>query len=265
MGSTAKVANLLSEGLGEQGWSVNMVNMLEDSCPPVEHFDVIGIGTPTFFFRPPALVTEFVDEISSLEGRAFFVFALYSLHVGDTGNDIRERLTQNGGRDIGYVKIRGANHFPGYTRKGILFCPENPTEAELDEVSEFANSLIYRYHEDEVAVQESDPKAPRMYRLERLASKRWVTNNLLSRTFSVDEEACISCGKCVSVCPTKNILLDDDGIPKWGHDCILCLSCEINCPEDAISCILDSGLMGRIIDYNIKKGIEDPCVEYKEI
>jgi flavodoxin/NAD-dependent dihydropyrimidine dehydrogenase PreA subunit len=265
MGSTAEVANSLSDDLREQGWSIDMVNLAEDSSPMVEDYDVLGIGTPTFFFRPPALVTEFVDEIPPLEGRPFFVFALYSLHVGDTGNDIRERLAEKGGSDIGYLKIRGTNHFPGYTRKGILFCPENPTEAELDIVSEFASSLFGRYQDDGLPVQELDPKPPRMYRLERVASRRWLTNNLLSRTFSVDEEACISCGKCVSVCPTENIHLHDSGIPKWGHDCILCLSCEITCPEDAISCILDSRLMGRIIDYNITKGIEDPCVEFKEI
>jgi len=265
MGSTAKVADSLSDVLREQGWSINTVNLAEDSSPTVEDYDVLGIGTPTFFFHPPALVTEFVEEIPPLDGKPFFVFALYSLHVGDTGNDIRKRLTENGGRDIGYLKIRGTNHFPGYTRKGILFCPENPSETELDDVSEFASSVLTRYQEDGLPVEEYDPKPPKMYRLERLASKRWITNTLLSRTFSVDEEACISCGKCVSVCPTENIRLADDGIPEWSHDCILCLSCEIACGEDAISCILDSRLMGRIIDYNITKGIEDPGVEYKEI
>lgn len=265
MGSTAEVARSLTEALQEQDWSVDTVNILEESFPLIDDYDVLGIGAPTFFFRPPAVVMEILDEIPALDGKSFFVFALYSLHVGDTGNDIRERLAEKGGRDIGYMKIRGTNHFPGYTRKGVLFCPDNPTEADMSKLSEFADSLVNRYHDSGFLVQELDPKPPRMYRLERLASKRWVTNNLISRTFSVDEEACISCGKCVDVCPTKNILLDDDGLPEWGRDCILCLSCEIVCPEDAISCILDSRLMGRIIDYNITKGIEDPDVAYKEI
>ncbi|MBS3796029.1 MAG: EFR1 family ferrodoxin [Candidatus Thorarchaeota archaeon] len=263
-GSTAKIADMISRQLEEIGWFVKTSNLAENSAP-TESSDVLGIGTPTFFFHAPSLVTEFIDGLPNLDGRPFFVFALYSLHIGDTGNDIRKKLLEKGGRDIGYFKSRGTNHFPGYTRKGVLFCPENPSKEELDDARGFANQVAKRYQDEHVTVEQFDPSPPVMYRLERLASNRWLTDHLLSRTFVVDKDACINCGTCVDACPTNNIELDEEGFPKWGQNCILCLSCEIACPEDAVSSMLDSSLMSPIIKYNISQGKDNPDVCFEKI
>ncbi|MGV9169575.1 MAG: EFR1 family ferrodoxin [Promethearchaeia archaeon] len=258
MGSTAKIANVISENLREQGWSVDTTNLAKESPSRlVRDYDVLGIGTPTFFFHASSLMTEYVQSLPTLNGMPFFVFALYSIHVGDTGNDIRKKLSEKGGRDIGYLKSQGTNHFPAYTRKGVLFCSQNPSRKELDQARSFAIGVVSRYGIDNPPVSQFDPSPPLMYRLERLASKRWLTNHILSRTFSVDEEACIHCRKCVDACPTDNVRVDEEGFPEWGQNCVLCLSCEIACPEGAISCILDSQLLSPIIDYNIAKEMEN--------
>lgn len=263
-GSTAKISKTISDRLEGTGWSVSTSNLAE-GLPPMENFDVIGIGTPTFFFHAPSLVREFMEGLPDLDDQSFFVFALYSLHVGDTGNDIRQTLLDKGGRDLGYFKSRGTNYFPGYTRKGILFCSENPSEEELDKAKEFADEISKRYQSETARVETFDPSPPMMYRLERLASTRWLTDHLMSRTFVVDKETCINCGKCVDACPTDNVHLDEEGYPEWGQDCVLCLSCEISCPEESISSILDSKLMSPIINYNISKGKENPEIGFKRI
>jgi flavodoxin/NAD-dependent dihydropyrimidine dehydrogenase PreA subunit len=263
-GSTAKIAKTISDRLRDIGWSVDTSNLAED-LQSMEKSDVIGIGTPTFFFHAPSLVREFIEALPDLDGRPFFVFALYSLHVGDTGNEIRKKLLEKGGQDLGYFKSRGTNHFPGYTRKGILFCSENPSEEELGKAREFADEIARRYQDKDGNVETFDPSPPMMYRLERLASSRWLTDHLMSRTFVVDKESCIKCGKCVDACPTDNVHLDEEGFPEWGQDCILCLSCEIACPEKAISSILDSKLMSPIINYNISKGRENPEIAFKRV
>ena len=46
-------------------------------------------------------------------------------------------------------------------------------------------------------------------------------------------DRCISCGKCVSVCPENNITLTG-GRPQWGDRCIHCMACINLCPKDAI-------------------------------
>lgn len=46
-------------------------------------------------------------------------------------------------------------------------------------------------------------------------------------------DACISCGKCVNVCPLSNIRLEN-GKPVWGKDCTHCMACISRCPSEAI-------------------------------
>ncbi|MCR4965128.1 MAG: EFR1 family ferrodoxin [Bacteroidales bacterium] len=57
---------------------------------------------------------------------------------------------------------------------------------------------------------------------------RWVSDEPF---FSTDD--CISCGKCVEVCPFHNITLED-GRPKWHGKCTTCNACYHYCPKHAI-------------------------------
>ena len=45
---------------------------------------------------------------------------------------------------------------------------------------------------------------------------------------------CISCGRCASVCPNKNILMKKQ-LPSWGKNCCSCLACYHICPVHAVA------------------------------
>lgn len=45
--------------------------------------------------------------------------------------------------------------------------------------------------------------------------------------------ACVKCGVCVSVCPSKNVTIEKDRV-KWGRDCQQCLACFHWCPNGAV-------------------------------
>ena len=47
------------------------------------------------------------------------------------------------------------------------------------------------------------------------------------------DDSCISCGKCVRVCPLNNIRLEK-GRPLWGKNCTHCMACICRCPSEAI-------------------------------
>ena len=53
------------------------------------------------------------------------------------------------------------------------------------------------------------------------------------RRFRVDNEKCIRCGTCVSVCPMNNIEIVDDKV-TYNHNCEVCLACIHWCPRTAI-------------------------------
>ena len=46
-------------------------------------------------------------------------------------------------------------------------------------------------------------------------------------------DACIACGKCVSVCPYANVRLAE-GRPVWGKRCTHCMACIHSCPVHAV-------------------------------
>jgi Pyruvate/2-oxoacid:ferredoxin oxidoreductase delta subunit/flavodoxin len=57
---------------------------------------------------------------------------------------------------------------------------------------------------------------------------KWVSDEPFRST-----DACISCSKCVSVCPLQNITLEG-GRPKWHGHCTNCDACFHYCPKNAI-------------------------------
>jgi ferredoxin len=53
-----------------------------------------------------------------------------------------------------------------------------------------------------------------------------------TKKFMVTDK-CISCKKCVKVCPLSNITMKDNR-PAWGNNCTHCMACINQCPKDAI-------------------------------
>lgn len=49
-----------------------------------------------------------------------------------------------------------------------------------------------------------------------------------------DKNKCISCGKCIKLCPMDVDILDNSRKRKNGTECILCFECVKNCPTNAL-------------------------------
>ncbi len=50
----------------------------------------------------------------------------------------------------------------------------------------------------------------------------------------VDQDKCISCGKCKKVCPMEVDVPDPSRKRVNGTECILCMKCVDECPKEAL-------------------------------
>ncbi len=264
-GTTARVAESIAAGFKRYGHTVDLCNIKHGAPKSVEGYDMIGIGSPAYYFRPSINITEYLNSLPSLNGMRNFVFVLYGTYPGDTGNIIREGLRMKGAREAGYFKCYGADLYQGYLKAGYLFSPDHPLREELSQAEEFASGISEIMAGQKYTQPEPDPSPAIIYRLERFFTNRWLIKTIYSRLFHLDNNKCTACSVCIKQCPTKNISADNEGQPVWSRNCVLCLSCEMNCPQEAITSPASWPLAKPVFMYNVTRASRDSSLDYVRV
>jgi flavodoxin/Pyruvate/2-oxoacid:ferredoxin oxidoreductase delta subunit len=249
-GSTKKIADQIALGLGLLSCEVTHFEITGNNNPDLNDYDIVGIGSPTYFFRPPFIVQDFVKNLNGLKNKSSFVFILHGTHQGDCGNWIRRKLKSKGSKDLGYFKSFGADYWTGYIKRGILFSPDSPNESELSSAETFGKTIANRFNEKNPSIDNFDPATPFMYSLERMLVARPFAKIMYSKTFSADK-TCDNCGICIKKCPVNNISEIKNGKLVWDSKCLLCATCELSCHKDSIHSALDWKIFAPFMIYNI--------------
>ncbi len=260
-GSTARISESVAKGLCAEGHTVDLHNLKDGPAPNPGTYDVLGVGTPTYYFRPPFPITEHLTNLPDLAGKPFFVFAVSSVNIGDTGNIVRRVLEQKGGKETGYARYIGANYFIGYLKQGYLFSPSHPKPDAFTQAEQFGREVAGRLAGKNYQKAERDAPTHVVYRIERFLTNRLFARQLFTRLFHMDRKKCTACGLCMKTCPMQNVREDKEGRPTWGRDCILCFSCETKCPTDAINSRVTWFMFRPFLAYNIWRLSHDPTVE----
>ena len=189
---------------------------------------------------------------------------LHGTYPGDAGNIIRRALAQKQAREVGYFHCHGADFFLGYLKEGYLFSPDHPVAEELAQAEAFGRQVAGHIAEEAYSKPRADPVLGLMYRLERSLINRWLVQQMYSRMFTVNKKKCTACGLCRKQCPTGNITEDKDGRPVWGRNCLLCLQCEMKCPQSAITS-LAIALFRPAMLYNVYQASRNPALDYVRV
>ena len=181
---------------------------------------------PTYAWRIPKLVEEWIAKSDFAAGhKAYFVLTC-GAEIGNAGK-YAQKLCQAKGLE--------------YMGCGEVVMPENyvamfpvPGEEEARKVIREAEPAIERII---LAVQKGEKLQEKKAGLgDRVKSS--LVNQMFYPLFVHDhkfyaKDSCISCGKCVQVCPLQDIRLKD-GKPVWGNRCTHCMACICGCPAQAI-------------------------------
>lgn len=264
-GTTARVAEHIATGLRSTAHHVDLFNLKDGRPPDPTGYDLLGIGSPTYYFRPPFNVMDYLNRLPNLGEIPTFVFVLHGTYRGDSGNDIRHALDKKGTQDLGYFHCRGADHYLGYLKERYLFSPDHPTDEELAQAEAFGREVAARLAGKQYAKSENDHPTALVYRLERFLTNRWLVRQIYSKLFRVEAENCAACGDCMEQCPTGNITENKDGHPVWGCNCLLCLTCEMICPEEAITSAVDWPIFRPFMIYNVRQASGDPSLDFERV
>lgn len=79
----------------------------------------------------------------------------------------------------------------------------------------------------------------------------------------IDESKCISCQKCLDICPQNALSFEKNSCKVTEIRCIGCAKCKNSCPSGAISFYSKDKNLKEILPSLIKKGID--CIELHAI
>lgn len=264
-GTTAKVAECIAAGLKGEGYQTELHNLKDGMPPDLEDKDLLGVGSPVYTFRLPFNVADYLHSLPRLNNFPVFSFNLYGSYRFDAGTRLRKILADKGACDMGYFSCRGEDVVLGYLREGYLFSPDHPTRNELAGAQAFGREVAVRITDKACfpITEESPPTF--VFRMERFLCSRWIVEHVMYRYFKVDATRCDNCGICIDLCPRDNIRKDDKGQLRWGNKCLLCFSCEMHCPQDAIRSLADIPGIRPFVLYNIRHTSRDKSLEYVRV
>jgi len=260
-GTTGRVANSIANGLTSANCKVDLCNIKDSEVPELKGYELLGIGTPVYYYRPTFNIIDTLNSFPDLKGMAYFTFVLYGTYRFDTDVFINRILSSKNAYQIGCYHCYGEDYFLGYLKRGFLFSPNHPTAKELENAEVFGLEVLNNYKNKLPVKPDNEQKPKVINRLQRFSVNQWLSKNILNKAFKVNRNKCNSCGICIKECPTENISMDKDGYPTWGSNCILCLYCEFKCPEEVISTPVNWLIFKPFLIYNVQKAIGDPEID----
>jgi flavodoxin/Pyruvate/2-oxoacid:ferredoxin oxidoreductase delta subunit len=264
-GATARTGERIAAGLHASGFEVKACNIKDEKPPDVHGYDMLGIGSPVYAFKPPLNVCDYVGSLPDLEGKPAFVFLTHGTHRFNAADRIRRELVRKKAKEVGYFHCRGADFYLQYLKLGYLFSADHPTAEELAGAEVFGREIATRVESGQHPTVPREHAPPLIYRFERLTFSRWLSTWVQSRLFKVDVQKCNVCGLCMARCPIGNITENKAGYPTWGRNCLLCLTCEMECPEEAIISLQSSSVFRPFMKYNVRKASHDPSVPHARV
>lgn len=234
-GNTEKVARAVADGLTESGAEVEVLDMLKTDSASLSAFDMVGIGTPVFYFREPIIVGRFIKQIPRVSDTHAFVLMTSGGHPGNTLFQMRKALSKRGFLTIDTYKCHGYDTYPPFKGTGRFL--GHPDDDELSSARTFGAQLLERSGRirqgETVLVPTFKRRWDRFGRLSIVFRDRLLSKIILPRKI-INTEKCTKCGLCARHCPVDIIEMDDYPVFKSG--CIYCYMCERVCPEEAIEC-----------------------------
>lgn len=233
-GFTRKVAEQIRGGVVEAGGSCDVKSLKEVKTETLADYDLVGLGTPVFYYNAPQNVRDFMQGLPELKDKQWFVFCSHGSVMGNTLIFMAEALKRKGIQVVGYHDTYADGSIPFYPYPTLT--TGHPDEQEYEEARAFGREIAERSRRIAAGEKGLIPE-PGQKNQEWTQQAESFTLDFLSQVMPpmhIDEQKCTQCGECVEACPVDGIDPEADP-PRIQDPCVYCYHCAKICPEVAIT------------------------------
>lgn len=232
-GQTSRYARLIACILKDRGIAVDVRDMQEFDKNGLASYDLIIVGTPTFYYDTPDNVRDWLQTIPLIPGTPVAAFVSFGGPEGNQHNaatHILKLLLEKGGVPVGRDAFRNIASYPTpkWNTANQISGQHLPNAATFDQVRRFAADVLERITRGQAIAVGYEMALREGLRVLPLI---WLNKKLISK-HTVDAAKCIGCQTCVKKCPTKAINPSRQTVDR--DKCLACFGCLNNCPADAV-------------------------------
>ena len=224
-GNSRFVAKRIAEAVSQEAVDITTYTKTMDR-PEFTDTGVYVFVCPSYMSAPARAMTDFVGWAGFPSGVKAYFIVTCAASMGITPRVASEICEKKGLQYMGAAQIEmPQNYIALFTTKEV---EENiniieKAEIEIDRIA----PLILNGK-----VLETKKIGSVEYSVTKWVRDVYYKDFMKTKKFKATDK-CISCQKCVKVCPLSNITMKD-GKPSWGNKFTHCMACINQCPKDAI-------------------------------
>lgn len=225
-GNSRYIANALADRLGDEVVSLNEI-IKNGAKKQFDSDKPYVIVAPIYAWRMARIIDE-VFESGEFNGcKEIYFVATMGANTGNAYKYCKKMAMDKG---LEFKGFRGVPMPNNYVIDSVMEDEETTdaiVAAAMPIVDEIAKAI-----ESGAEIRKTD-KTPVPFLLSGPVNNMFTKYMCSAKDYVVSDE-CISCGKCVSLCPYNNITIKEGEHPVFGDKCINCYACIQYCPKQAI-------------------------------
>lgn len=203
----------------------------EEAVQQIKDHEEIIFCYPVQYSTLPKILNDFITAHPAIwNNKKVFVIATMGMFSGDGAGVLARLLKRYGANIIGGLHLKMPDSIAD--KKALAKSLEHNKKLVQKAENKMKASVI--------AFQNGNPSQDGIgifCRMAGLFGQRLYFQHKTkqySDKLNIDTEKCIGCGRCVDLCPMKNIHLSE-GHAVSGNQCTMCYRCISRCPAQAIT------------------------------